>query len=249
MEVSDSTLALIERPTASLRILMAAGGTGGHIFPALAVAQELRARALERQPQNPDCAILFLGAGRELESRLIVGAGFPLHTIAAAGLKGIAGWRKLRNSLVLPRSALQTVSLLRAFQPSVVVGTGGYAAGPAMLEAALQGVPTLLIEPNVVPGFTNRLLAPVVRVAAVGFEATARFYGASARLTGVPVRKAFLRVPSKQHVLPSTVLILGGSQGSKAINECVVQSLPLLSREAGRLGIIHQTGERDYNAV
>lgn len=233
----------------SLRVLMAAGGTGGHIFPALAVAEELRARAMARRPPEPVWEMEFLGAGRELESRLIGGSGFALHAIRAAGLKGIGGWRKVRNLLVLPRSVLDTSSLLRDFRPSVVVGTGAYMAGPAVLEAALRGIPTLLIEPNLVPGFTNRLLRPVVSLAAVGFEATARYYGAKARLTGVPVRKAFAQVRPKPHAPPFTVLFLGGSQGSKAINDCVVNGLAPLSAEAGRLRIVHQTGERDYNAV
>ncbi len=228
---------------------MAAGGTGGHIFPALVVAEELRTRALNRDQAAADCAIQFLGTGRGLESRLIQGAGFPLRTIKAAGLKGIGGWKKVRNLFLLPRSALETELLLRAFEPNVVVGTGGYLAGPAMLEAALKSIPTLLIEPNVVPGFTNRLLSPVVRLAAVGFEETAHFFGEKARFTGHPVRKAFFRIEPKKHVPPFGILILGGSQGSVAINECVVKALPLLAREANWLRITHQTGERDYNAM
>lgn len=242
---SHNTLLDGGRPSDSVRVLFAAGGTGGHIFPALVVAEELRGR----RPRGSEYAIEFLGAGRELESRLVPGAGFPLHAIDAAGLKGIGGWRKVRNLLLLPQSAFQAAALLRAIQPHVVVGTGGYMAGPAMLEAALRDVPTMLIEPNVVPGYTNRLLAPVVRLAAVGFEETARFYGAKARLTGAPVRKAFTEIRSKQHSPPFTVLILGGSQGSKAINECVVGSLALLLPSAARLRIIHQTGQRDYTGV
>ncbi len=236
-------------PASSLRVLIAAGGTGGHIFPALVVAEELRRRAQDRDPPDSDRQIQFLGAGRKLESRLILGAGFQLSTVAAAGLKGIGGWKKLHNLLLLPRSFLQAASIFRSFDPNVVVGTGAYFSGPVMLEAALKGVPTLLIEPNVFPGFTNRMLAPVVRLAAVGFQEAAQFYGAKARLTGHPVRKAFFSVQPKEHVSPFTVLILGGSQGSKAINQCVVESLALLCREADRLRIIHQTGERDYNAV
>jgi UDP-N-acetylglucosamine--N-acetylmuramyl-(pentapeptide) pyrophosphoryl-undecaprenol N-acetylglucosamine transferase len=232
-----------------LRVLMVAGGTGGHIFPALAVAQELRERSKHRQPGGRVCEILFLGTGRGLEARLIPSASFPLRTVAAAGLKGIGGWRKLRNLLVLPRSALETALVLRDFRPDVVVGIGGYLAGPAMLEAALKDIPTLLIEPNAVPGFTNRVLTPVVRLAAVAFEETANLYGAKGRLTGHAVRKAFSFVPRKEHVPPFTVLVLGGSQGSVAINECVVKSLPLLANGRERVRFIHQTGDRDYNAV
>ena len=235
------------RPT--LRVLMAAGGTGGHIFPALAVAEELRQRAQERAPDGMDCVIEFLGTGRGLESRLIPAAGFSLRTVSAAGLKGIGGWRKLRNLMVLPRSTIEAALVLRDFQPDVVVGMGGYLAGPAMLEAALRDIPTLLIEPNVAPGFTNRVLLPVVRLAAVGFAEAAPFYGAKARVTGHPVREVFYQTPPKPHVSPFTVMVLGGSQGSAPVNACVVKSLRLFAEEVPGLRFIHQTGDRDYNGV
>jgi UDP-N-acetylglucosamine--N-acetylmuramyl-(pentapeptide) pyrophosphoryl-undecaprenol N-acetylglucosamine transferase len=228
------------------RILMAAGGTGGHIFPALAVAQELRERG---EAAGRGLRIEFVGTGRGLEARVIPAAGFRLRTIAAAGLKGIRGARRLANLLVLPQSVLETALLLRDFRPHVVVGVGGYLAGPVMLEAALQDVPTVIIEPNALPGFTNRALAPLVRVAAVGYEEAARFYGSKARLTGHPVRKAFHWVPAKAHVPPLTLLIMGGSQGAKALNECATAALPLLASALPDLMVIHQTGERDYNAV
>lgn len=236
--------------SASPRVLMAAGGTGGHIFPALAVAEELRTRWRNRDSEDQARAaalIQFLGTGRGLESRLIPTAGFSLRTVDAAGLVGIGGWKRIRNLLVLPRTLVETALVLRDFKPDVVLGMGGYLAGPAMLEAALTDIPCLLIEPNAIPGFTNRILAPLVRVAAVGFEQTARFYGSKARLTGHPVRRAFYEVRPKHHALPFTILVLGGSQGSTAINRCVVESLRLFAGQT--VGFIHQTGERDYNAV
>ena len=228
---------------------MVAGGTGGHIFPALAVAEELRARGVRLERFGTKYTIEFLGTTRPLEARLIPGAGFPLRTIKAAGLKGIGGLRGLRNLMLLPRTAVGTAWVLRDFQPQVVVGVGGYLAGPVMVEAALQDIPTLLIEPNALPGFTNRALAPIVRVAAVAFEQAARFYGEKARVTGLPVRAAFHAIPSKRHEAPFRVLIVGGSQGSRAINEVMVQCAPLLSRESGWLEVVHQTGDADYNAV
>jgi UDP-N-acetylglucosamine--N-acetylmuramyl-(pentapeptide) pyrophosphoryl-undecaprenol N-acetylglucosamine transferase len=231
----------------SPRILLAAGGTGGHIFPALALAQELRARSGREAGAVGGIEIEFLGTGRGLEAHIIPGAGFRLRTVAAAGLKGMGGLRRFTNLLVLPRSAFQTAWVLREFQPDVVVGVGGYLAGPVMLEAALKDIPTLLIEPNAVPGFTNRVLAPVVRLAAVGFQDAARFYGAKARVTGHAVRKAFFNVTAKQHASPFTLLVLGGSQGSKGINNVLVESMPLLHPEMVKL--VHQTGERDYNTV
>jgi UDP-N-acetylglucosamine--N-acetylmuramyl-(pentapeptide) pyrophosphoryl-undecaprenol N-acetylglucosamine transferase len=235
-----------------MRTLMAAGGTGGHIFPALAVAQELQARWNSRRESRStveDCVIEFLGTGRGLEARLIPAAGFPLHVVPAAGLVGMSGRRLLHNLLVLPRTCVGTARVLLEVQPDVVLGMGGYLAGPVMLEAALREIPTLLIEPNAVPGFTNRVLAPLVRVAAVGFEEAASCYGTKTRLTGHAVRKAFFEIPPKVHEPPFTVLILGGSQGSAAINKTVRESLPLLAGDATRLRLIHQTGERDYNGV
>ncbi len=235
------------------RVLMVAGGTGGHIFPALAVADELRARwnraDASRRSDETRTRIEFLGTGRPLERRLIPAAGYSLRNVAAAGLVGIGGWKKLRNLVVLPRSFIEAASVLTEFQPDVVVGVGGYGAGPVMLEAALRDIPTLLIEPNAVPGFTNRMLAPVVRLAAVGFDGAAAFYGAKAVVTGHAIRRAFSQVPAKDHAPPFTVLILGGSQGAKAINDCVVQALSRFGWRADSLRWVHQTGEREYHRV
>jgi UDP-N-acetylglucosamine--N-acetylmuramyl-(pentapeptide) pyrophosphoryl-undecaprenol N-acetylglucosamine transferase len=230
------------------RILMVAGGTGGHIFPALAVAEELFVRG---ERLNRHYEIEFLGTHRPLEARLIPAAGFRLRTVDAAGLKGIGGLQRLRNLLVLPRTAIAVAKILREFRPQVVVGVGGYLAGPVMLEAALVGIPTVLIEPNARPGFTNRLLAPVVRRAAVGFAEAARLYGKKAQVTGLPVRPAFFEIaphrraplgtappgatvpPVAQPLLavprpPFTILVIGGSQGSRAINQVVIASLSVL---------------------
>ena len=256
------------------RVLMAAGGTGGHIFPALAVAEELRSRWTGARPQRHAVAeqheggaastaptpngseqrapvrrgeIQFLGTGRGLESRLIPAAGFALRTVAAAGLVGISGRKRLHNLLMLPRTLLETAAVLRDFRPSVVLGMGGYLAGPAILEASLWGIPTLLVEPNAVPGFTNRILAPLASAAALGFEEAAPFFGSRARVTGQPVRKAFYGVRPKDHRPPFTVLIMGGSQGSAAINRCLAGSLAMLRSKP--LGFIHQTGERDYDTM
>ncbi len=190
-----------------------------------------------------------MGTGRPLESRVIAPAGFPLHAVAAAGLKGIGGWQKARNLMILPHSFWDGAQLLRGLRPDVVVGLGGYVAGPLLLEAWLAGVPTLLIEPNAAPGFTNRVLVPFIRVAALGFEEAAPFYGAKARVTGHPVRAAFHAISARRPAAPFTLLILGGSQGSTAINSAVTGALRELAREAASLRIIHQTGERDFKRV
>jgi UDP-N-acetylglucosamine--N-acetylmuramyl-(pentapeptide) pyrophosphoryl-undecaprenol N-acetylglucosamine transferase len=236
------------------RLLMLAGGTGGHIFPALSVAQVLRSRNRQREEADRGgCRydIRFAGTNRGLEGRLIPGAGFPLQTISGAGLKGIGGWRKVRNFFwMLPKSSWESAVLLRQLRPHAVLGMGGYISGPAMLEAALMGIPTLLIEPNAVPGFTNRVLGPVVQLAAVGFEEAAHFYGSKARLTGHPVREAFFGIPARKSQPPFTLLIFGGSQGSRAINRSMAQTLPLFTKGGGeRWNFIHQTGERDYNEI
>ncbi len=234
------------------RILLAAGGTGGHIFPALAVAEELRRRG-EPEPGGPArrtrWQIEFVGGGKALESRVIPAAGFALHSVAAAGLKGIGGTRKVRNLMVLPRSFWDAAMLLSRFRPRIVVGMGGYVAGPVMLEASLARIPTVLLEPNGAPGFTNRALAPFIQAAAVGFEQAAAFYGSKARFTGHPVLAAFHRVPAKRHTAPFTLLVLGGSQGSVAINDAIVSGLPMWMRERGQFTVIHQTGERDFARV
>lgn len=232
----------------ALRILMAAGGTGGHIFPALAVAGELRARWNCRPHQTQGC-IEFVGAGRDIEKQLIPVAGFSLNVVAAAALKGLTGWRKLRNFLVLPRSFRQTWRLISRFRPDVVVGVGGYVGGPVMLTAALRGIPTLLLEPNATPGFTNRVLAPFIRLAALGFSEAAPVYGAKARVTGHPVRAAFSAVAPKAHRTPYNILVLGGSQGSVAINTAVTGMFALLGSRNGQFTLTHQTGKLDFERV
>ncbi len=248
----DSQVLSAVPQTSSLRVLIAAGGTGGHIFPALAVAQELRNRQTAQPNPISGCRrseIEFVGTGRGLESRVIPAAGFPLHVITAAGLKGVGASKKIRNLLVLPGSFWEAGKLLLRFRPSVVVGLGGYVAGPLVLEASLARIPTLLIEPNATPGFTNRALAPWIRLAAVGFKEAARFYGSKARLTGHPVRPAFFRVSPKIHQAPFTLLVSGGSQGSLAINNAVIAALPLLAQRAAGSRIIHQTGEQEFGRV
>jgi UDP-N-acetylglucosamine--N-acetylmuramyl-(pentapeptide) pyrophosphoryl-undecaprenol N-acetylglucosamine transferase len=248
----EQPLLPVTTPTArrQVRILMAAGGTGGHIFPALAVADEMRRRSESAGPGGVQYETVFLGTGRGLESRVIPRAGYRLETVRAAGLKGTSGWKRAMNAAKLPRSAFEAAKLLYRFRPGVVVGIGGYISGPVMAEAALAGIPTLLYEANVVPGFTNRVLAPVVRLAAVGFEQSLAAYGSKGRLTGHLVRKEFYDVKPKFHEPPYTVLIVGGSQGARALNQCLIESLPLFrSQAAGALSFIHQTGEADYNAV
>ena len=237
--------ASLARDAGTLRVLVVAGGTGGHIFPALAVAEEL---ALRRNTYLlPSVLFQFLGTARGLEARLIEAAGFPYSTLPAAGLKGIRGWSRVRNAAILPRTFVEALGVLRTFRPDVVFGMGGYVAGPVLLEAALLRVPTVLMEPNAAPGFTNRALVPFVTLAAVGLEETARHFGSKARVTGLPVRGAFFKIPPREHRSPLTILVFGGSQGSAALNCCLAGAAPLVAARSFR--IIHQTGVHDADWV
>src|SRR5215469_8037796 len=197
------------RPEDPLRVLVVAGGTGGHIFPALAVAEELAGR--RKSHLTPGVRFQFLGTTRGLETHLIEGSGFPYRALTAAGLKGIRGWRRLKNASLLPRTFAEALGVLRTFRPDAVLGLGGYVAGPVLVEAALMRIPTVLVEPNAAPGFTNRALARFVTRAATAFQPTTRYFGAKASLTGLPVRKAFFEAVPRRQQAPYTILVSGGS--------------------------------------
>jgi UDP-N-acetylglucosamine--N-acetylmuramyl-(pentapeptide) pyrophosphoryl-undecaprenol N-acetylglucosamine transferase len=225
-----------------MKLLIAGGGTGGHVFPALAVAREWMARGAERQ-------VIFAGTERGLESKLVPEAGFALETIRVAGLKGIGGMKLLRNAATLPGALVDSFRVVGRHRPAAAFGVGGYASGPVMFAAALRGVPTVIFEPNAEPGLANRLLAPLAKRIATAHAPTAERWGSKAVVTGCPVRAEFFSVPAKEHRAPFTVLITGGSQGSLPVNRCVVDALDLFTARKHELRFVHQTGERDYNAV
>ena len=219
-----------------MRVILAGGGTGGHVIPALAIAQQLRDRFAAE--------ILFIGTSRGIENRLVPNAGFPLRLVDVGALKNVGWTTRLRTLFDLPRAVWAAGGVLSEFRPDVVIGVGGYASGPAMLAAVLRRIPTLIFEPNVVPGFANRVVAPFVSAAAVHFEQTGKYFHRCV-VTGVPVREAFFHVAGEP-ATPS-LLVFGGSQGARAINHAMMQAAPgLLERIAG-LRIVHQTGEADYN--
>ncbi len=224
-----------------MKLAIAGGGTGGHVFPALAVAREWLRRGRDRE-------VVMVGTERGLEAKLVPAAGLPLETIRIAGLKGIGGIRLLRHLALLPVALGDAARVLRRHRPAVALGVGGYASGPVLLLARMQGLPTVIFEPNAAPGFTNRLLGPLADGVATAFPQE-DYWGARARRTGCPVREEFFRVPPRQHREPFTVLITGGSQGAQILNRTVVEALPRLERFREQLFLIHQTGERDYNAV
>jgi UDP-N-acetylglucosamine--N-acetylmuramyl-(pentapeptide) pyrophosphoryl-undecaprenol N-acetylglucosamine transferase len=226
-------------PSTSMRAVIAGGGTGGHVIPALAIARELRERF--------HAEVLFVGTARGLENRLVPAAGFELRLIDVGALKSVSLATRLRTLTALPRAIAASSQILGQYRPDVVVGVGGYASGPAMLAAALRSLPTLVFEPNVVPGFANRVVAPMVSLAAVHFEKTARYFR-RAVVTGVPVRREFFQVtPYCVAGHPPTVLVFGGSQGASALNHVMIESLPALEQQMAGIHIVHQTGERDYN--
>src|SRR5438876_183623 len=224
-----------------MRVILAGGGTGGHVIPAIAIAQELQKRY--------GAEVLFIGTARGLENRLVPAAGFALQLVKVGALNRVSFATRMKTAFDLPRAVLAAGRMLSEFSPDVVIGVGGYASGPAMLSAILKHVPTLAFEPNLVPGLANRIVARFVSAAAVHFPETAERFR-NAVVTGVPVRPAFFQIPRKPYVQASpTLLVFGGSQGARAVNQAVTRAIrPLLGRVPG-LHVIHQTGERDYNDV
>ncbi|HEX8285084.1 MAG TPA: undecaprenyldiphospho-muramoylpentapeptide beta-N-acetylglucosaminyltransferase [Pyrinomonadaceae bacterium] len=226
-----------------MRVLIAAGGTGGHIYPGIAVAKELTRR-------DPASVVRFVGTAKGLENRLVPQAGFELSLIESAGLVNMGLAARLRGLAVLPKSFVGARRLIKEFRPDVVVGAGGYVSGPVLLTAALMRVPTLVMESNAVPGFTNRRLARFVDAAAVSFEAALPYFGGKGVVTGNPVRREFFEVPAKERdPARFSLLVFGGSQGARAVNEAVVAALPHLDAHRGVLRVTHQTGKLDFEKV
>jgi UDP-N-acetylglucosamine--N-acetylmuramyl-(pentapeptide) pyrophosphoryl-undecaprenol N-acetylglucosamine transferase len=224
-----------------MRAVLAGGGTGGHVIPAIAIAQELQNRY--------QAEVLFIGTARGLENRLVPAAGFPLQLVKVGALNRVSFATRLKTLFDLPRAVFAAGKMLNDFQPDVVIGVGGYASGPAMVAAIRRRIPTVAFEPNLVPGFANRIVARFVSAAAVHFEKTAEYFR-NPVVTGVPVRNAFFQIPRKPYVQASpTLLVFGGSQGARAINHAMIRAMPELMRRVPGLRVIHQTGERDYNEV
>jgi UDP-N-acetylglucosamine--N-acetylmuramyl-(pentapeptide) pyrophosphoryl-undecaprenol N-acetylglucosamine transferase len=222
-----------------MRAILAGGGTGGHVIPALAIAQQLH--------KDYAAEVLFIGTARGIENRLVPAAGFPLRLVEVGGLNRVSLKTRLKTFSDLPRAVWDSRRILAEFRPDVVIGVGGYASGPAMLAALARRIPTLVFEPNFVPGFANRLVAPWVSGAAVHFAETSRYFR-HCEVTGVPVREAFFQIANYNPVNPTpTLLIFGGSQGAHAINRVVIDSVAELRARVPGIHIVHQTGEPDYN--
>ena len=225
-----------------MKLLVAGGGTGGHVFPAVAVAKEWLNRAEGRE-------VVIVGTARGFEAKLVPAAGLPFETLRVRGLKGIGGSRLVRNLAVLPLGLWDAFSVLRRHRFAAALGVGGYASGPMMLAAILGGVPSVLFEPNVQPGFTNGVLGRLARRVAVAHDETARRWAKKSVLTGCPVRAEFFDAPERAFEPPLRVLITGGSQGSRVINRAMTGALDHLAARKDELSVVHQTGERDFSAV
>ncbi len=220
--------------------VMAGGGTGGHVIPALAVARELRSRGH---------SVHFIGTQRGIEAKLVPAAGFPIDWIEIGGLNRV-GWRKAVESLAeLPYSIWQAARVLDRQKAAAVFSMGGYVAGPVLLAALWKRVPVVVMEPNAVPGFTHRKLARFVARALVSFPETAKWFpGRGTEVTGLPVREEFFAIqPTPRREKRLTVLITGGSQGSRTLNRAAEESWPLWPK--GSVRLIHQTGSAAYEDV
>ena len=218
---------------AELRVLIAGGGTGGHIIPALAVARELEERHR--------AATLFVGTARGMEIRLVPEAGFRLRLIDVGPLKSVSLLTRMKTMMRLPRSISECKRLMREFQPNVVFGVGGYASGPAMAAALKLKIPTLAFEPNAMPGLANRLVGKKVQAAAVNFPSAAKWF-AHSEVTGIPVRPAFFMLEPPAG--PPHLLVFGGSQGARIFNTKLPAVIATLLKAVPGLTVLHQSGMR-----
>jgi len=232
-----------------LRVVIAGGGTGGHLYPGIAVARELQSR-------RPGVQISFAGTERGIERRVVPREGFALDMIRSAGIKGKGITDRARGAALVPAGLLDAWRIVSRRRPNLVIGVGGYSSGPVVVVASLRGVPTMLLEQNAVPGLTNRLLARWVRAAAVTYDSTRSFFGDKAFVSGNPVRPEFLATAGPQQEWATNeqtsvirVLVFGGSQGAHAINMAMVEAAARLAADGAHLRLTHQTGERDVEMV
>ncbi len=225
--------------------MIAGGGTGGHLFPGIALAEEFLRK-------DGNHRILFVGTKKGLEARILAKMGFDLQTIDVAGVKGKGAVRMVKALLRIPKSLVQSCRIIRRFAPDLVIGVGGYASGPAVMAAHWMGIKTALAEQNALPGLTNRILGRFVDRVFLSFPETGTWFRKEKVIvTGNPIRSRFFegeRSPSRRPGL-FTLLVFGGSQGAHAINRAVVAALDHLESIRDRLRIIHQTGEKDLEDI
>jgi len=223
------------------RIIISGGGTAGHIYPALAVGQKLKER-------EPDCILTFVGTTRSLEQRIMAHYKANFIPLKIEGIKG-KGFKIFKSLYLLPFSFLKSMVILIRIKPHLVIGVGSYSSGPIVLLASWLKIPTLIMEQNLQPGLTNRLLRRWVRKVVVSFQRSLPHFKGKGIFIGNPVREEFYTLRPKQRNSTLTLLIFGGSQGSHFLNTSMMRSLPLLKKEKDRLSIFHQTGEKDLEWV
>jgi UDP-N-acetylglucosamine--N-acetylmuramyl-(pentapeptide) pyrophosphoryl-undecaprenol N-acetylglucosamine transferase len=228
-----------------VKVLIAGGGTGGHLFPGIALAEEV----VTRHHKNE---VVFVGTERGLEAKVVPQAGFPLEFIQATGLKGKGPWQLLKGLLALPLAFFASVRILLKHKPDVVVGVGGYASGPVVMAAWMLGIPTAVQEQNALPGLTNKILGKVVKVVFTAFEEARRFFPeGKVQLVGNPIRRKLMDNYLRSHVAHErfSVLVFGGSLGARGLNQRVVEALDFLGDFKDQLSFVHQTGKNDLEMV
>jgi len=229
-----------------MRIVVTGGGTGGHLFPGIALATGLQRRI-------PGCRVMFIGTRRLLDQQALAGYDFELASIKCMGLKGMGLGNRLRSVLQLPAAVIEARRIIKRFKPDLVFGVGGYVTGPVLLAARLSSVPLCIHEQNSVPGLANKTLARIVDRVFLSIPCRYSFPAGKTLVTGNPVRRDIIEAASNREVSEKkriTILVLGGSQGAHRVNSLVTEAAAELVREyGGRLAVIHQTGETDEEEV
>ncbi|MDD5434194.1 MAG: undecaprenyldiphospho-muramoylpentapeptide beta-N-acetylglucosaminyltransferase [Nitrospira sp.] len=224
-----------------MRVLIAGGGTGGHLYPGIAVAEEIY-----RQDRNSD--VLFVGTQQGIEARILPKEGYKLETIPAGGIANKRIGAKLVSGVKMIRGFVKAMSILRRFNPDVVIGVGGYASVPMLSAAAILRFPTIIMEQNLLPGLANRMLSLMVKKVVVAFDGSKRYFKRNVEVLGNPVRRGIAGCPRKK-TDEFVIFVFGGSQGARTINKAVAESLEYLKKEASGIRFIHQTGEKDFEWV
>ena len=222
-------------------IIISGGGTGGHLYPALTVGRKIKER-------EPSLRIIFVGSSRNIEKKILEKQGVNFIPLRIEGLKR-KGIKIIKSLFLLPPAFIKSLIILFQLKPKMVLGVGGYSSGPIVLLASMIRIPTLILEQNVYPGFTNRLLISRVKRAAVSFESSLPYFKGKAIFTGNPVREDFYTLRPKPRSDKLSILIFGGSQGSHFLNKGVTASLPYLKKEEPNINIFHQTGKNDFEWV
>jgi UDP-N-acetylglucosamine--N-acetylmuramyl-(pentapeptide) pyrophosphoryl-undecaprenol N-acetylglucosamine transferase len=226
--------------------MIAGGGTGGHLFPGIAIAEAF----LKRDSGHE---ILFVGTDRGLEKRVLKELGYPLATLDIEGIKGRSWKRSIQAAFKIPGSMMQAYKIIKKYSPHIVIGVGGYASGPAVLAAHFMGINTAVAEQNALPGVTNRILSKFVDKIFLSFPDRGRWFPeAKSVVTGNPIRAAFAAPPemvAKIGGKPFQILVFGGSQGAHAINMAVLAAADELAGAREKLKLVHQTGEKDVQKI